>query len=285
VPELPEVETIVRDLRPRLIGRTLRRPRLYHRDVLRGVSTSRLLDILRNNTVRALDRRAKHLVLRLASGERVIIQLRMTGSLQILDRRLNAVERRYAVLVASIGGGSRLVFRDVRRLGTIQLLSEPQWHRYTAAIGPEPLAARFTGADFRERLRPSRQAIKKAIMDQRRLAGVGNIYANEALFLARIDPSRPANSLTHREYSALFRAVRRVLRAAIDHGGTTVRDYRNGTGQPGSFQHALLVYDRAGDPCVRCGHRLATTHAIDGRQTTFCWHCQGTDSDRNAKRA
>jgi formamidopyrimidine-DNA glycosylase len=214
-------------------------------------------------------------VVRLASGERVVIQLRMTGSLQIHDRRLRADERRYAVLEVGLDGGSRLVFRDVRRLGTIQLLSDAAWQRYTAAIGPEPLAPRFTGAAFQARLQPSRQAIKKALMDQRRLAGVGNIYANEALFLAGIDPSRPARSLADGEFATLHRMVRRVLRSAIRHGGTTVRDYRNGTGQPGSFQEVLVVYDRAGAPCVRCGRRLVSTHTIDGRQTTFCWHCQG----------
>jgi formamidopyrimidine-DNA glycosylase len=275
VPELPEVETIVRDLRPDLVGRVLRYPHLYHHDVLRGVSSARLLRTLRNNTVAALDRRAKHLVIRLASGERVVIQLRMTGSLQIHAGRLRTDERRYAVLEASLGNGTRLVFQDVRRLGTIQLLSDTAWASYTAALGPEPLEARFTGARFRRQLSPSRQAIKKALMDQRRLAGVGNIYANEALFLAGIDPSRPACALTEQEFGKLYRAVRRVLRTAIHLGGTTVRDYRNGTGQPGSFQHALVVYDRAGAPCVRCGHRLVTTHAIDGRQTTLCWRCQG----------
>ncbi len=284
MPELPEVETIVRDLRSRLVGSILRYPHLYHRDVLRGVSADRLLRTLRNNTVASFERRAKHLVVRLATGESVVIQLRMTGSLQIYDRRLRAEERRYAVLEVSLGGGARLVFRDVRRLGTIQLLSVTAWKRYSAALGPEPLASGFTSAAFRARLAPSRQAIKKALMDQRRLAGVGNIYANEALFHAGIDPSRAANSLTDREFAALYRTVRRVLRDAIRHGGTTVRDYRSGTGQPGSFQHVLVVYDRAGAPCIRCGRPLVSTHAIDGRQTTFCWHCQGVDRTRAANR-
>ena len=274
MPELPEVETIVQDLRPRLEGRTLRNPKLHHHDVLRGVSAARLLRTLRDNTVHALERRAKHLAIGLASGERIIIQLRMTGSLMIVDGRLGAEDRRYAVLEAGIGGGSRLVFRDVRRLGTIQLLSPRDWARYSAALGPEPLEPTFTGAALRRQMVTSRQAIKKALMDQRRLAGVGNIYANEALFLARIDPSRPANRVSAAGYARLHRAVRRVLRGAVEAGGTTVRDYRDGTGQPGSFQHDLLVYDRGGEPCVRCGHALVTTHAIDGRQTTFCWSCQ-----------
>jgi formamidopyrimidine-DNA glycosylase len=128
---------------------------------------------------------------------------------------------------------------------------------------------------FAERLRGTRQAIKRALMDQRRLAGVGNIYANEALFRARIDPSRPASGLTRRELGRLYRAVRAVMREAIAAGGTTVRDYRTSTGARGAFQMVLRVYGRTGEPCVTCGTPLVGTHAIDGRATTLCWKCQG----------
>jgi formamidopyrimidine-DNA glycosylase len=116
--------------------------------------------------------------------------------------------------------------------------------------------------------------VKKAIMDQQRLVGVGNIYANEALFAAGIDPSTPAYRLGAADLDRLHAAIRGILARAIAASGTTVRDYRTGTGEPGSFQFALQVYDRGGEPCVRCGRRLATTHAIDGRQTTLCWYCQ-----------
>jgi formamidopyrimidine-DNA glycosylase len=275
VPELPEVETIVRDLRPRLVGRTLRHPRIHRADVLRVVSARRVLTTLAGNRVEAADRRAKHAVFLLRSGHRLVIQPRMTGSLLVYARRLRTDERRYAVLEAAIGGGERLVFRDVRRLGTIWLLDERAWEAYDAAIGPEPLADDFGPEEFAERLRYSRQAIKKVLMDQRRLAGVGNIYANEALFRAGIDPSRPASRVSAREYAALYDAVRDILRAAIGERGTTVRDYRTGTGQAGSYQFVLQVYGRGGEPCLRCGGPLITTHAIDGRATTICWRCQG----------
>ena len=276
MPELPEVETIVRDLRPRVVGRTLRYPRLYHTDVLRDVTARRLLATLRNARVEAVARRAKHAVFLLRNGARLVIQPRMTGSLIVYTRRLRADERRHAVLEVSLGRGERLVFRDVRRLGTIHLLDDDQWEAYDAAIGPEPLAPDFSAAAFTARLRGSRQAIKKVLMDQRRLAGVGNIYANEALFRAGIDPSRPAHRLSDEEYTALYAAVREILAAAIGERGTTVRDYRTGTGQAGSYQFVLQVYGRGGEPCRRCGGLLATTHAIDGRATTFCWRCQGT---------
>ncbi len=275
MPELPEVETIVRDLRPRLVGRTLRRPHLHHRDVLRRVSERRLLTALRGARVEAVDRRAKHAVFLLHTGLRLVIHPRMTGSLLVYGRRLREAERRYAVLEASIGDGERFVYRDVRRLGTIHLLNAAQWSAYDGAIGPEPLAPDFSAAEFARRLRGTRQAIKKVLMDQKRLAGVGNIYANEALFRAGIDPSRPAHRLTNADYHALYAAVREILAAAVGERGTTVRDYRTGTGQAGSYQFVLQVYGRGGEPCSRCGGTLATTHAIDGRATTFCWRCQG----------
>ncbi len=275
MPELPEVETIVRGLRPRLTGRTLRHPRLHKTDVLRGVSRRRLLATLAGNRIERVERRAKHVVFLLSTGHRLVIQPRMTGALIVYDRRLRQAERRYAVLEASLGGGARFVFRDVRRLGTIWLLDERGWSAYTGRIGPEPLAADFTAERFAERLRGTRQAIKKAIMDQRRLAGVGNIYANEALFRAQIDPSRPAHQLSEAEWVRLHRAVCDVLRAAVAADGTTVRDYRTGTGEQGAFQDVLQVYGRGGEACPRCGTALAATHAIDGRTTTFCWRCQG----------
>lgn len=274
MPELPEVETIVRDLAPRVAGRTLRHPRLYRSDVLRGVGARRLLQSLRGNRLEALTRRAKHLVFELASGHRLVIQPRMTGSLGIHTRRLASADRRYAVLAASIGNGERLVYRDVRRLGTIWLLDDRGWESYTGRIGPEPLADDFDAGRFAERIRGSRQAIKSALMDQRRIAGVGNIYANEALFRAGIDPSRRADRLNQVELGHLYRGVRDVLCEALAAHGTTFRDYRTGTGEPGTYQHLLRVYGRGGQPCLRCGSRLITTHAIDGRATTFCHRCQ-----------
>ena len=275
MPELPEVETIVRQLRPQLVGRTLRNPKLYHTDVLRDVRPAQLLNALRNATVHEVARRAKHVVIRIDRDKRMVIQPRMTGALLIYDHRLTAVQRKYAVLQLSLGGGSFLVYRDVRRLGTITLLDSEGWSVYTERIGPEPLTPQFNSTLFEDRMRRTRQGIKKALMDQRLIAGVGNIYANEALFRARIDPSRPANTLATDDYRRLHRAVRRVLRAAIGKGGTTVRDYRTSTGDRGAYQHVLQVYGRGGEPCVRCHTRLVTTHSIDARATTFCFRCQG----------
>lgn len=274
MPELPEVETIVRDLAPRLTGRTLRAPRLFHSDVLYRVSRRRLLATLARNRVDEVSRRAKHAVLRLASGHRLIIQPGMTGNLLVYDRRLTAPERRYVVLQAGLGKGATFVYRDVRRLGTLLLLDEAAWRSYTARIGPEPLAPDFDGDVFAARLRGTRQAVKKALMDQHLIAGVGNIYANEALFRAGVDPSRRADRLEPDALARLHREVRAVLTEAIASKGTTFRDYRTGTGRRGGFQFRLHVYGREGEPCTRCGTILQTTHTIDARATTFCWRCQ-----------
>ena len=273
MPELPEVETIVRDIRPALVGRTLGRVSLSHDDILRGVSRRRLLRDLPGSTIESVFRRAKHAVLDFGE-RRLVVQPGMTGSLIVYDRPLEPEEARYAVLRARLDDGRELVYRDVRRIGKLLLLDAKAWRRYTDAIGPEPLDADFTPERLGVELRASRQAIKKVIMDQGHLAGVGNIYANEALFAAGIDPSKPARRLTPDDHRRLHREIQRILRAAIDSNGTTVRDYRTGTGEPGNFQFELLVYGREGEPCRRCGTRLAGTHAIDGRITVFCHRCQ-----------
>ena len=273
MPELPEVETIVRDIRPALVGRRIGRVSLSHDDILRGVSRRRLLRGLRGATIRSVFRRAKHAVLDL--GElRLVVQPGMTGSLIVYDRRLTPDETRYAVLRASLDDGHELVYRDVRRIGKLLLLGEKDWQRYTGAIGPEPLAPDFTPERLGLALESSRQAVKKVLMSQRHLAGVGNIYANEALFAAGIDPSKPARRLTPDDHRRLHAELRRILEAAIASNGTTVRDYRTGTGESGSFQLELLVYGREGEPCRRCGTRLTGTHEIDGRISVFCHRCQ-----------
>jgi formamidopyrimidine-DNA glycosylase len=273
MPELPEVETIVRDIRPALVGRRLGRPTLSHDDILRGVTRRRLLRRLEGAPVRDVFRRAKHAVIDLGE-RRLVVQPGMTGSLIVYDRPLTADEARYAVLRVPLDDGRELVYRDVRRIGKLRLLDAKGWQRYTEAIGPEPLAADFTPDRLGMTLRRSRQAIKKVIMDQRHLAGVGNIYANEALFAAGIDPSKPARRLSPDDHRRLHAEIRRILAAAIDSSGTTFRDYRTGTGEPGNFQLELLVYGREGEPCRRCGTRLTGTHLIDARISVFCHRCQ-----------
>ncbi|MEO8295518.1 MAG: bifunctional DNA-formamidopyrimidine glycosylase/DNA-(apurinic or apyrimidinic site) lyase [Gemmatimonadota bacterium] len=273
MPELPEVETIVRDLRPELMGRKFTRVWLTHSDILRGVGRTRLTRDLTGARVNEMFRRAKHAVINLGE-QRLVIQPGMTGALLIHPEKPSTVEGRYNVLTIRLDDGRYLVYRDVRRLGTILLLSPRGWEKYDAAIGPEPLAIDFTPEAFRFGLSRSRQAIKKVLMDQRYIAGVGNIYANEALFAAGIDPSKPASKVPAEAYEALYHETRRILEAAIRSQGTTFRDYRTGTGQPGNFQLELMVYGRERLACRRCGTTLVGTHDIDARITVFCYRCQ-----------
>ena len=273
MPELPEVETIVRDIRPALRGRTLHRVSLSHDDVLRGVTRRTLVARLTGATVVDVFRRAKHAVLDLGT-RRLVVQPGMTGSLVVHRQPLSAEARTYAVLRAELDNGAELVYRDVRRLGTLLLLDARGWTAYDQSIGPEPLADDFTAERLGAALGRSRQAVKKVLMDQHHLAGVGNIYANEALFAAGIDPSKPAVRLSPADHRRLHHEIRRILGAAVASQGTTFRDYRTGTGQPGNFQLELFVYGREGQPCRVCGTRLAGTHAIDARITVFCHRCQ-----------
>jgi len=273
VPELPEVETIVRDIRPAVLGRTIVRATLSHTDVLRGVTRPALVRGLAGATIEDLFRRAKHAVFVLGA-RRLVVQPGMTGALLIHDRPLAKEEARYAVLQATLDDGRTLVYRDVRRLGTLLWLDAKGWARYDAGIGPEPLAEAFTPEAMRAAVGRTRQSIKKALMDQKLVAGVGNIYANEALFAAGIDPSREAARLSDDEWKGLHRELRRILSVAVASRGSTVRDYRTGTGGKGAFQLSLLVYGREGEPCVRCGTTLAGTHALDARITVFCHRCQ-----------
>jgi formamidopyrimidine-DNA glycosylase len=273
VPELPEVETIVREIRPDLVGRRILTARLSHDDVLRGVTRRKLLRGLRGTEVHDVTRRAKHAVIH-TDSHRLVVQPGMTGSLQVCDGRLSPEDKRYGVLRAALDDGRELVYRDVRRLGTLLWLDDAGWREYTAAIGPEPLDPYFTPELLARILQRSRAAVKKVLMDQRALAGVGNIYAQEALFEAGIDPSKPACRVPSEKIPPLHTALVDILRASISRQGTTVRDYRTGKGESGSFQFELKVYDREGEPCVRCGTTLTGTHEIDARITVFCHRCQ-----------
>lgn len=274
MPELPEVETYVRDLRPHVVGRRITAASLTHPDILTGVTKARLLRTLTGAVITDVTRRAKHAVLHLDCGQRLVVQPGMTGSLLHLRRSMPANEAKYIVLHARLDRGGALVYHDVRRIGTLRLLDDAGWTRFDAAIGPEPLGRAWTDARFTADLAGSRVAIKKFLMDQRKVAGIGNIYANEGLFLAGVDPSRPARSLRAEEAARLRHHTRRILARAIAVSGTTIRDYRTGAGEPGGFQLELFVYGREGEPCKVCGATLTGTHVLDARITVFCHRCQ-----------
>ncbi|HET9423816.1 MAG TPA: bifunctional DNA-formamidopyrimidine glycosylase/DNA-(apurinic or apyrimidinic site) lyase [Gemmatimonadaceae bacterium] len=274
MPELPETETIARDLDAAVSGETIEAVAVTHADVLREVTSRALRSRVTGATIVRCWRRAKLIVVDLSTGDRIVVQPRFTGALLIDDGGLPESERRYSTVEFLLSDGRRLHYRDIRRLGTLALMDPARFAGYTSALGVEPLDSAFTVEHLSSRLRGSRQAIKKVLMDQRALAGVGNIYANESLWRAGIDPSRAAGSLSTPQIARLHNEIVEVLRASIEARGTSFRDYRDASGQRGRFAEQLQAYGRAGEPCARCGHRLIGTHAVDGRMTVLCAHCQ-----------
>lgn len=292
MPELPETETIARDLHAMIVGTTVRDVVVHRPDVLRETSAEALRAALRGAAsgapTRATDamrfvrawRRAKLIVMDLATDLQedaswhLVVQPRFTGGLVVDDGSLPEEELAYVCVTLHLADDRRLHYRDVRRLGTVTLMSPARFQAYSAGLGPEPLDPALDAATFSGLLRSSRQPIKVTLMDQRRLAGVGNIYANEALWRAGIDPSREARTLQESETTRLLQALREVLTASIAARGTSFRDYRDARGERGTFVEQLAAYGRGGEPCARCGRRLVVTHAIDGRSTVFCPGCQ-----------
>jgi len=274
VPELPETETIARDLDRAISGATLTNVKVHRADVLRAITAAALSRRVKGARIERSYRRAKAVVLLLSTGDRIVVQPRFTGALLIDDGTLPADSRTYITVSFALEDGRTLAYRDVRRLGTVALMSPARFAKFDAALGPEPLDPAFTPLHLSGILRDSRQAVKKLLMDQRRVAGVGNIYANEALWRSGIDPSRASHTISGEESLALHAALTGVLREAIEARGTSFRDYRDAAGARGGFSELLAVYGRGGLPCPRCGATLVDTSAIDGRTTVFCAWCQ-----------
>ena len=269
MPELPETETIARDLEGLLPGRAIERVTVHRPDVLRGPLARGFAKHLVGRVIKRVWRRAKTVVLSLSGDHHLLVTPRFTGSLQF-----NTPPDEYATIVWALSDGAFLHYRDVRRLGTVTLADPVALAAFDRSLGVEPLTDAFTATALSGILRGSRAAVKKVLMDQRRIAGVGNIYANEALWRAGIDPSRQAASLTGAAAGVLTTELRAVLQAGIEARGTTFRDYRDARNERGGFAASLEAYGRGGAPCSRCGTRLTETHAIDGRSTVFCHQCQ-----------
>jgi formamidopyrimidine-DNA glycosylase len=272
VPELPEVETIRRALEPAIVGRAFDDVEITDARLTRPFDPVVVAAELRGERVEQLDRRGKYLIVRFESGRALLIHLRMTGSLQ--HARNGLPDDPYRRAVVRLDDGSDVAYRDVRRFGT-WLLAEPgELEPYLAArLGDEPLETRLTARHLGNRLAKRRAPIKAAILDQRTIAGVGNIYADEACFAARIDPRRPGNALRPAEADRLLHAVRAVLDRAIESRGSSIRDYVGGSGQRGGFQDRFAVYGRTGEPCPRCGRPIESVR-LGGRSTHYCPRCQ-----------
>ncbi len=267
MPELPEVETIRAQLAPRLKGRTLTRVEILDPRLTRPYDLFEVAEELEGAVVASVEPRGKYLVLRLESGLALLVHLRMTGSFGFTP---TTHERG----VLELDDGSRVAYRDVRRFGTWLVLESADIEPYLATKnGVEPLGSRFTVAWLASRLAARRAPLKAVLLDQRVVAGLGNIYADEALWRARVNPLRAANDLAPEEVARVHRAIRAALRAGIERQGSTLRDYATPDGTAGSMQEEFRVYGRDGEPCSRCGSTIVKTR-VGGRGTWFCPRCQ-----------
>jgi formamidopyrimidine-DNA glycosylase len=273
VPELPEVETIRRRLATVLEGATIESAEIVDPRLTRPVDPDLVADALVGERVAALERRGKYLLWRLVSGRTLVVHLRMTGSLRH-DPSGRLPEDAYRRATLSFDTGAQVGYRDVRRFGTWELLEREHLRPYLSArLGPEPLAVSFTAARLGALIAARRAPVKAFLLDQRRIAGVGNIYADEALWRARIHPLRPAETLDRDEVTRLHRALRAVLRKGIELQGSSLRDYVTPEGDDGGMQQEFHVYGRRGEPCDRCGRPIERI-VVAGRGTWLCPHCQ-----------
>jgi formamidopyrimidine-DNA glycosylase len=273
VPELPEVETIVRDLRPQVAGRRISEVIHLNPQVLRHPGPQELLSSLPGQLAVQLARRGKFIHLRLDSGQTLVVHLGMSGSLTIAAAGSPILGHTHLRL--RIEADRELRYRDPRRFGRVALGTEAELISLGVipVLGEEPLARGFPGPGVHQILRLSARPVKAVLLDQAVIAGCGNIYADEACFLARVRPSRRAFRLTAKERGRLLAALPIVMREAIRRRGSSFSDYRDGFGAKGEAFEALLVYGRGGGACVRCGSTLRQS-TVAGRTTVFCARCQ-----------
>ena len=277
MPELPEVETVCRGLRKALKGQRIRRVEQRRAD-LREALPADLAARLQGRRIEDVRRRAKYILIRLDSGETLLMHLGMSGRLLIEEGpSAAALPGPHDHLVFGFDNGARLCFHDPRRFGFCDLVARGGLasHKALRHLGVEPLSPSFTPAFLARLFYGKKLSIKDALMDQRRIAGIGNIYASEALYVAGIDPRRPAGACAKQDLVALVRAVRLVLRAAIRAGGSSLRDYRRADGERGMFQLRFAVYGREGKPCASCACDLEKTGGVrritqGGRSSFYC---------------
>lgn len=273
VPELPEVETIRRRLEPALSGRRIEAAFISDARLTRPEPPDGVASALVGERVARVSRRGKYLVIEFDGSSQLVVHLRMTGSFALLpDDAEEGPSHARATLM--LDDGARVVYRDVRRFGTWLLADRADVNRYLGErLGPEPLEASFTRDWLAESLHGRTASIKAILLDQHVVAGLGNIYADEALWRARLSPLRPAGSLGITEVAALRRAMRAALRRGIVRQGASVRDYRDPDGRAGAMQDEFAVYGRASEPCPRCASPIAKTR-VAGRGTWYCTTCQ-----------
>ncbi len=276
MPELPEAETIARELDAPLRGRRVRSVAVIHPDLVEP-DPETFVDTLTGATFQEVGRRGKNVVLALTlpsgAGRRWVVNLGMSGRLLFRAAADPSPDPSHPGVEAVLDGGDRVIYHDPRRFGRLRILDEDGFAAWSDTLGPEPLEDGFTSIRLSVELAASRSPIRSWLLDQRRVAGVGNIYANEALFLAGIHPALPANRVGNAGARRLHETLREVLRSAVQARGTTLRDYRTATGSEGEFAPALQVYGRAGSPCPRCRTPVERL-VLSNRSAFFCPRCQ-----------
>ncbi len=273
MPELPEVETIITGLRELVINHTIKEVTVRE-DKLIAYPTKEEFEIsIRNQIIKTINRRGKYILINLSGGKTLVIHLRMTGRLLVKPTEMDYDKHTH--IIFHLENGLDLRFHNVRKFGRLYLVDANQWEKAgnLAKLGPEPLSSNFTLKKFRNLLNGKKSNIKALLLKQGFIAGLGNIYTDEALFKAGILPHKLASELSDEQIGKLYRAIREVLKQGIKYGGTSFSDYRNARNQKGNFQNRLLVYNQKGKKCPRCGAEIIKEH-IAGRGTHYCPQCQ-----------
>ena len=273
MPELPEIETVKRSLAPLLLGRRILAADIRRPVVIQHPDPDAFISGVTGREIRELRRRGKYLSLVLDNNAILTLHLRMTGRLVAIGREAAELPHTHAVFL--LDNGQELRFSDVRRFGRLWLIRPGEGDDCTGVsrLGPEPFSPEFSAAYLEQRLAQRKCTVTQALLDQAVVAGLGNIYADEALFAAGVLPGRPCACLEHGEWQALAQAIPLILESAISHKGTTLADYLDGQGRAGENQHYLQVYQRGGLICKRCGGMIVKTR-IGGRGTCYCPVCQ-----------
>lgn len=273
MPELPEVETIAADLRPHLVGRTILHCDLRFPTIVRHPEPEQFVDLVAGLRIDSVKRRGKYILMGLEHDRVLVVHLGMTGQLRIVDPETPVADHTHATF--DLDDGGQLRYRDPRRFGRILLGTEADLllARAMPRLGPEPIDPDFSADALYAALRRRKAPLKAVLLDQKALAGVGNIYADESLFRARLRPDRVAQRISRASAARLRDALRDSLELAIRNRGSSVDSYRDAWGEMGGQQERLLVYGRAGEPCFTCGRPLSSVR-IAGRTTVFCRQCQ-----------
>src|SRR5579872_1939577 len=281
MPELPEVEFVARQLQTELVGSCIVSAQICWERSIRDMDPRDFAERIAGQTVTRVGRRGKHVLIFLDGGDVLVVHRRMSGNLYVTPP---APEDPYTRVSFALDGGRRLLYSDPRKFGRLALVAETNLNTFFADLGPEPLAPEFTPTVLTKRLAGTQRAIKAALLDQSIVAGLGNIYADEALFRAGLHPLRPASSLTRAEVAALHDGIRGALETGIEHGGTTFGRHRDAYNEAGRNVEHLDVYQRTGQPCRRCGAPIQRI-VVAQRGTHFCPQCQPASSAREKRPA